>query len=88
MTIIRLAAGAMLALALSGCVTTEAEYRALDEERCRSFGFRAPGEGFSNCLLQLDLDRAAERRRRFDRFDASFGGPWGYGYGWGYGRRW
>jgi hypothetical protein len=83
MTIIRLAAGAILALALGGCVTTEAEYRAMDEARCRSFGFRAPGEAFSNCLLQLDLDRAAERRHRFDRFDASFRGP-----PWGYGRRW
>jgi hypothetical protein len=83
MMIIRLAAGAMLALALSGCVTTEADYRAIDEERCRSYGFRAPGEAFSNCLMQLDLDRAAERRYRFDRFDASFGGsPWGYGRRW------
>jgi hypothetical protein len=83
MMIAKLAAGGMLALALTGCVTTEAEYRARDEERCRSFGFRAPSEGFSNCLLQLDLDRAAERRHRFDRFDASFGGP-----PWAYGRRW
>ena len=82
MTIVKLAAGAMLVLALGGCVTTEADYRALDEQRCRSFGFRAPGEAFSNCLLQLDLDRAAERRYRFDRFDASFGGPWGYGRRW------
>ena len=87
MRIGKLVAGALLVLACSGCVT-DAELRAADEARCRSFGFRAPGEAFSNCLLQLDLDRAAERRRRFDRFDASFGGPWGYGYGWGYGRRW
>ena len=83
MTIIRLAAGAMLALALGGCVTTEAEYRAADEARCRAYGFRAPGEAFSNCLMQLDLDRAADRRYRFDRLDASFGGP-----PWAYGRRW
>ncbi|MCO5093295.1 hypothetical protein [Bosea sp. (in: a-proteobacteria)] len=83
MKIIRLAAGTMLALALGGCVTTDADYRAMDEARCRAFGFRAPSDAFSNCLLQLDLDRAAERRHRFDRFDASFGGP-----PWAYGRRW
>ncbi|UZF93664.1 hypothetical protein [Bosea sp. NBC_00550] len=82
MSIAKLAAGALLALACSGCVTS-AELRAADEARCRSFGFRASSDGFANCLLQLDLDRAADRRYRFDRFDASFGGP-----PWYYGRRW
>ncbi|MDX3807452.1 MAG: hypothetical protein QHC89_13750 [Bosea sp. (in: a-proteobacteria)] len=72
----------MLALLCSGCVTLE-ERRAADEARCRSYGFRAGSEGFANCLLQIDLDRSAERRYQFDQFDASFGGgPW---YRW---RRW
>ncbi len=79
----KIAAGLLLALACSGCVTTDADIRAVDEARCRSFGFRAASEGFSNCLLQLDLDRSAARRYQFDRFDASFGGPpWHRGYRW------
>jgi len=79
MSIGKLVAGALLALGCSGCVT-DAELRAADEARCRSFGFRTSSEGFANCLLQLDLNRAADRRARFDRFDAP---P-----GWYYGRRW
>lgn len=82
MAVSRLAAALLIGLACSGCVTTE-DLRAADEARCRSYGFRALGDAFANCLLQLDLDRAAERRARFDRIDAGFGGPpW---YGW---RRW
>ncbi|QEL21785.1 hypothetical protein FQV39_03755 [Bosea sp. F3-2] len=79
MRIGKLVAGALLVLACSGCVT-DAELRAADEARCRSFGFRTSSEGFANCLLQLDLNRAADRRSRFDRYDAP---P-----GWYYGRRW
>ncbi|OJV09880.1 MULTISPECIES: hypothetical protein [unclassified Bosea (in: a-proteobacteria)] len=78
----KLAAGLLLALLCSGCVTLE-ERRAADEARCRSYGFRPGTEGFANCLLQVDLDRSAERRYQFERFDADFGGgPW---YHW---RRW
>lgn len=81
MTMAKLVAGALLALACAGCVT-DAELRAADEARCRSFGFRSQSDGFSNCLLQLDLDRSADRRYRMDR---TFYGPY-----WGpyYGRRW
>ncbi len=70
----KLAAGLLLALACSSCVTLE-ERRAADEARCRSYGFKPGSEGFSNCLLQIDLDRSAERRYQFDRFDSGFGGP-------------
>jgi len=75
-------AGAIgLAAALGGCVTA-VEQRAMDEERCRSYGFRQ-GEGFANCLLQVDLDRSAARRARLEAsgfYGPSFG-PWPY-------RRW
>ena len=80
MTIPKILAGVALVLVCGGCVTTDAERRAADEARCRSYGFRAPSEGFSRCLLELDLDRAADRRYRFD---SAFGGP-----SWYYGRRW
>lgn len=79
MEIGKLAAVALLALAGSGCVT-DAELRAADEARCRSFGFRTSSEGFANCLLQLDLNRAADRRTRFERFNAP--PSWYYGRGW------
>jgi hypothetical protein len=78
----KFAAALLLGLACSGCVTTQ-DLRAEDEARCRSYGFRVPGEAYSNCLLQLDLDRAAARRARFDRFDDGFYGPGWYGF-----RRW
>ena len=72
MTIAKLVAGALLALTCAGCVT-DAELRAADEGRCRSFGFRTQSDGFANCLLQLDLDRSAERRYRMD---TAFSGPY------------
>ena len=75
-------AGALLALACSGCVT-DAERRAADEARCRNYGFRGQSEGLANCLLQIDLDRSAALRYRMD---TAFGPPWPY-YGY-YGRRW
>lgn len=80
MRISRLLTGAALLLICGGCVTSDAERRAADEARCRSYGFRAPSEAFSQCLLELDLDRAADRRYRFD---SAFGGR-----SWYYGRRW
>lgn len=75
----------MAALALAslaaGCVsTTDAERRAADETRCRSYGFRPATEAMAQCLLQVDLDRAAERRFQID---TAFGGtPWFHGRRW------
>jgi hypothetical protein len=74
---------ATLALAsiCTGCVsTTAAERRAADEARCRSYGFRPGTDGLARCLLEIDLDRAAERRFRMD---TAFGGtPWFYRRPW------
>ncbi len=75
-----LIAAALLVLC-GGCVTA-AEQRAMDEGRCRGYGFRAGSDAFANCLLQIDLDRSAERRYRLD---TAFSGPGWYGY---YGPRW
>jgi len=58
------------ALAVSACQTmTPEERRARDEETCRSYGFRTGSEAFAQCLLELDLDRRAERRAQRDAFD-------------------
>jgi hypothetical protein len=69
----KIASLAILALALfaGGCVTAS-EQRAHDEERCRSYGFRQNTDAFARCLLDLDLDRSASLRQRFD---TGFGPP-------------
>jgi hypothetical protein len=57
----------VVALLLGGCETTSpAQQRAADESRCRSYGFRRGTDAFSKCLLDVDLDRAADRRSRRD----------------------
>lgn len=48
---------------LGACETTSpAQQRAADETRCRSYGFRRGTDAFSKCLLDVDLDRSADRR--------------------------
>lgn len=71
------------ALLVGACNTTSSvELRAADEARCHSYGFRQGTEAFAKCLLQLDLDRAADRRSRYDY-------PYSYpGRGWYWGRPW
>lgn len=65
----------MTALLVGACTTTTpAERRSADEARCRSYGFRHGTDAFAKCLLDVDLDRAAERRSRFD-YPYGFGGP-------------
>ncbi|MDJ0447181.1 hypothetical protein [Methylocystis sp. JR02] len=79
---------AVLALgaALGACEsTTPAEQRAMDDARCKSYGFKRGTDGYSKCLLDVDLDRSADRRERrmelstYPRFYGGFGGPyWRY----------
>lgn len=79
MRIGRIFAIGMLALLLGACAST-AELRAADEVRCRGYGFRKGTDGFSKCLLDIDLNRDADRR-------ASLNNPYSPGMGW-YGRPW
>lgn len=72
-----------IALALGACETTSpAQQRAADDARCRSYGFRRGSDGFSKCLLDIDLDRAADRRSRRD--DLLLYGRPGWGPYWRY----
>ncbi len=80
---IRTIAAIALALAASGCITP-AEQRAIDEARCSSYGFRPKTDGFASCLLDVDLDRSANRRAQLNY---SWGPGWYGGYGYGF-RRW
>jgi hypothetical protein len=70
---------AAMGLLTAACASTQ-EQRAIDAGRCRSYGFRAGTDGFSKCLLDIDLDRSADRR-------AALNGPYGWGPGL-YGARW
>jgi len=80
MRLTKLLAAALLGLSVGGCATTTpAEQRNADEARCRSYGFRRGTDAFSKCLLDVDLDRAAELRARLD----SPYGPGGPGWYWG-----
>lgn len=59
-----------VAALLAGCVSAE-EQRALDEEKCRSYGFTKRNDAFAECMQRIDLDRRAEWRQRndFDSWD-------------------
>jgi hypothetical protein len=71
MRISGLIATMIMGLFVAACASTSPEERrAADEARCRSYGFRRGTDAFSKCLLDIDLDRAAERRANL-------------GYGWG-----
>ena len=84
MPITKLLMAAAAALLVGACnATSPAEQRASDEARCRSYGFRPATDAYSKCLLQVDLDRSADRRAA--RYDTAYGfGPrgWYRGRGW------
>jgi hypothetical protein len=68
-----------LGAALGACETTSpAQQRAADDARCISYGFKRGTDGFSKCLLDVDLDRAADRRERRQEL-AAYPGPRFYG---------
>ncbi|MBY6239674.1 hypothetical protein [Methylosinus sp. Sm6] len=62
--------------------TSDLERRSADEARCRSYGFKPGAEGFAKCLLQLDLDRSADRRARYDYPYVQGPRGWGWNRGW------
>jgi hypothetical protein len=82
MQMTKLLAVAILGFTSGACATTSpAERRAADEARCQSYGFRKGTDALAKCLLDVDLDRAADRR--------ALDGPYVYGGpGWYGGRRW
>lgn len=71
-----------LALLVGACATT-AELRALDEGRCRGYGFRKGTDAFSKCLLDVDLNRDADRRASL-AYPRYWGPGWYGGPGWRY----
>jgi len=62
--------GVALLAGLAGCQTlTPQERRALDEQQCRSYGFRPGTDAFAECLQRIDLDRRADYRFRMAEMD-------------------
>lgn len=79
MRILGFLAALAIGAALGACETTSpAQQRAADETRCRSYGFRRGTDAFSKCLLDVDLDRSADRRATRDEL-MLYGGPRFYG---------
>lgn len=71
--------GAFVMASLLAACTSTADIRAADTYQCRSYGFRPGTDAFSQCLLDVDLNRAAERRALLNR--PHFGVGFGYGFG-------
>jgi hypothetical protein len=80
MRVAKFFAVAAMGLLTAGCASTREERRAMDMHRCRSYGFRPRTDAISKCLLDLDLNRDADRRAFLSR-------PYGWGPGW-YGAGW
>ena len=61
---------ALSAVVLAACTTmSPQERRVMDEETCRSYGFRPDTDAFAACLQRIDLDRRAELRASRAEFD-------------------
>lgn len=61
----------MMALLLSGCMT-DAQRRAADEERCRSYGFKTHNDAFAECMQRIDMARRARLNNQV-YVDGAFG---------------
>lgn len=81
MSITRLVVVTAAGLLVGACNTTSTlERRTADEARCRTYGFRPATDAFAKCLLQLDLDRSADRRSRYDYPYVYGPGRWSRGW--------
>ncbi|WP_425287446.1 hypothetical protein [Paramesorhizobium deserti] len=62
---LRYMAIAFFALMLAGCVSPE-EQRAMDQDKCSSFGFAQGTDAFANCMMQQDSQRADLEQRQWE----------------------
>ncbi len=84
MRAMRLVAVTTLGLMAGACATVSpAEQRHADEARCQSYGFRRGSDAFAKCMLDVALDRSADRRADLYSLNSFGPGPgWGPGWGW------
>ncbi|MFC3723108.1 hypothetical protein [Neoaquamicrobium sediminum] len=59
----------LLPFAAAGCVSTD-DQRAMDAEKCNSFGFQPGTDGFATCMMRQDAQRTADEQRSLDRMEA------------------
>ena len=60
---------ALVPLAAAGCVSVE-DQRAMDQDKCASFGFQQGTDGFANCMMQQSTQRDYDEQRSLDRINA------------------
>lgn len=58
-----------LPLVMAGCVSAE-DQRAMDQDRCNSFGFQLGTDAFANCMMQQSALRDEDEQRSLDRIEA------------------
>lgn len=59
---------ALVPLAVAGCVSAE-DQRAMDQEKCASFGYRRGTDSFADCMMKQSVQRDADERRFEDRME-------------------
>ena len=59
----------LLPLTLGGCISPE-EQRAMDQDKCSSYGFRPGTDNFAKCMMSQDRQRAEDEQRSLDRMRA------------------
>lgn len=60
---------ALASLAIAGCVSAE-DQRAMDQDKCSSFGFRPGTDNFAGCMMSQSAQREADEQRSLDRIEA------------------
>jgi hypothetical protein len=60
---------ALVPLAVAGCISAE-DQRAMDQDKCSSFGFQPGTNSFANCMMEQSSQREADEQRSLDRIEA------------------
>ncbi|MHC1551001.1 hypothetical protein [Phyllobacterium sp. K27] len=56
---------ALVPLAVAGCVSSE-DQRAMDQDKCASYGYQQGTNRFADCMMDQDQKRADDQRRTMD----------------------
>ncbi|MEP7453340.1 hypothetical protein [Phyllobacterium sp. SB3] len=56
---------ALVPLAVAGCVSSE-DQRAMDRDKCASYGYRQGSNSFADCMMNQDQKRADDQQRTMD----------------------
>ncbi len=59
---------ALVPLAVAGCVSAE-DQRAMDQDKCASYGYRPGTNRFADCMMDQDQQRADDQRRTMESLE-------------------